>query len=212
MTIRPRRTKARVLPKWPIIVQGTGGVTVTYANGRATISLDDDLAADIEAAILAEFGNLSELATTGVVIRNGEGSWTAGTSVSLGAAGEALRIKQATTLIEDVSGATEVATDLIPAGTFCLGVVTRIVTALGDSNSTTGYTVGDGSDADRWGVASAITAGTQTGQLANPATANPTGFFVSAQSVTLTAVGGNFDATGDIRVTAFYIEMDAPTS
>lgn len=34
--------QARILPVWPIIIQGTGGVTVDYEAGRATIGFDYD--------------------------------------------------------------------------------------------------------------------------------------------------------------------------
>jgi hypothetical protein len=130
----------------------------------------------------------------------------------MSANGAGFAIKNVTALLSAVNGATVTATNLIPAGSFVLGVTTRITTALGTGGGTTGYQVGDGSDADRWGVSAAVTLGTQTGQAASPATANPTGYFASAQSVVITAAGGSFNGTGAIRVVASYIDLTAPTS
>ena len=107
-------------------------------------------------------------------------------------------------------GATATATNLIPAKAQLIGIATRITTQLGASTGTTGYSVGDGSDADRWGVASAVTVGTVTDQ--DQATADPSGYFNSANNVVLTATGGNFDGTGVIRVVAAVLTMQAPTS
>jgi hypothetical protein len=112
-----------------------------------------------------------------------------------------------------VTGATSVATNLIPAGARVISITTRVNTALGTGNGTTGYTVGDGSDADRWGVATTVTAGTQTGAIgAGPPTADPAGYFAAAQSVTLTAVGGNFDGIGVIHLVCVYTDGVPPTS
>lgn len=119
-------------------------------------------------------------------------------------------VRVAETELTSVSGASVTASSLIPDGAFLLGVTTRITTALGTTNGTTGYNVGDGSDADRFGVASAVTLGTTTDNTS--ATAAFTGSFTSANDVVLTAVGGNFDGTGDIRVIAHYIDLTAPTS
>lgn len=108
-----------------------------------------------------------------------------------------------------VSGASVTISNLIPAGAWVLGVTTRINTALGDSNGTSSYTVGDGTDADRWGDSGAITEGTTTDNT--DATAEATGSFASANDVVLTAVGGNFDGTGDIRVAVHYWDTSPPT-
>jgi hypothetical protein len=124
--------------------------------------------------------------------------------------GVTTNIKYATTLLSALSGASVTATGLIPDGAFVLGVVTRITTTFGATGGTTGYQVGDGSDADRWGAIATITSGT-TSNNAN-ATANFTGAFTAANDVVITAVGGNFDGTGALRVTVSYIDLTAPTS
>ena len=118
--------------------------------------------------------------------------------------------------LSNVSGATVATTGgLIPAGAFLMGVTTRINTALGTGNSTTGYTVGDGSDADLWGSVTAIAAGTAskaapiTSQSSGYTANDACGLYLAAQDVTLTATGGNFDGTGAIEVSAFYFLAEA---
>jgi hypothetical protein len=124
--------------------------------------------------------------------------------------GAGLNVKTASQLLSAVSGATVTATNLIPAGAFLVGVSTRITTGLGTGGGTTGYQVGDGSDADRFGVAAATTAGTTTKNT--DATADPTGWASAARSVVLTATGGNFNGTGAVRVSVAFIDNTAPTS
>lgn len=126
--------------------------------------------------------------------------------------GGAVNIRSNTTLLSNVSGASVTATNLRPANGRVIGVVTRITTQLGAGMGTTGYQVGDGSDADRYGVASAVTAGTTTGDASTPPTADPMSWSSTAQNVVITAVGGNFNGVGAIRVTCFYLDMTAPTS
>lgn len=124
--------------------------------------------------------------------------------------GVSANIKYATATVAAAAGATVTATNLIPDGAFLLGVVTRITVTLGNGGGTTGYQIGDGSDADRWGAIAARTAGTTSSNA--DATAAFTGSFIAANSVVLTAVGGNFDGTGTFRVTVMYIDLTPPTS
>lgn len=119
-------------------------------------------------------------------------------------------IKTAMALLSNVSGASVTSSSLIPAGAFVVGVSTRIVTSLGGGGGTTGYTVGDGTTANRFGTSAAITAGTTTTN--SGASATFTGTFPAANNVVITAVGGNFNGTGDIRVSVHYIDITAPTS
>ena len=107
-------------------------------------------------------------------------------------------------------GATVTATNLIPAKCNLIGISTRVTTELGAGTGTTGYAVGDGVDANRWGDIVGTIAGTSSGQA--DATADPTGWFTAANNVVLTAAGGNFDGTGVIRVVASCATMSAPTS
>jgi hypothetical protein len=133
-----------------------------------------------------------------------------GAAKVMAASGVSANIKYATTLLSALSGATVTATNLVPDGAFVLGVVTRITTTFGATGGTTGYQVGDGTDADRWGAIAAITAGTTSSNA--DATAAFTGSFTAANNVVITAVGGNFDGTGALRVTICYIDLTPPTS
>lgn len=127
-----------------------------------------------------------------------------------GVTGATTTVRQATALLSAVSGASVTASNLIPATSNLLGVVTRVTTGLGTSNGTTGYSVGDGVDADRWGAVVGTVAGTITKQ--SDATADPTGWFGSANNIVITPTTGNFDGTGAIRVIALYLDNGAPTS
>jgi len=116
-------------------------------------------------------------------------------------------IRTATETLSSVSGASVTTASIIPAGALVLGVTTDVDVALGTGNGTTGYQVGDGSDADRWG---AIT-GTGTGTFSDDAdfTTTVVDRFSAAGAVTITAVGGNFDGAGDIVVVVHYMEIGA---
>jgi len=127
---------------------------------------------------------------------------------TLGANDEGSTLKTVSTLLTNLTGADTVAAGLIPDGAFLIGVSTRIDTAFGASNGTTGYQVGDG-DVDRWGNIGAITQGTRSDNT--NATADATGFYTAASDVTITAVGGNFDGTGDLRVVVHYLDITAPS-
>ena len=97
-----------------------------------------------------------------------------------------------------VTGATVTATSLIPDGCALVSVTTSVTTGLGVSNGTTGYSVGDGADAHRWGTISATAAGTDTDNT--DWTVTTLQVFNAAQDVVLTALTGNFDGTGVIVV------------
>ncbi|MHA1952258.1 MAG: hypothetical protein ACW987_20670, partial [Candidatus Thorarchaeota archaeon] len=72
------------------------------------------------------------------------------------------------------------------------------------------FSVGDGSDADRWGTAIARTAGT-TVDLTD-ATASPGGWFISANDVVLTADAGTFHVNGgSADIIIHYMDLTAAT-
>lgn len=115
-----------------------------------------------------------------------------------------------------VSGATVATTGgLIPAGAFLMGVTTRVNTALGKTNGTTGYSVGTATDPNLWGDVTAVAAGTAskasaiTDQSSGYTASDACGLYLTAQDITLTATGGNFDATGAIEISAFYFLAEA---
>lgn len=87
-----------------------------------------------------------------------------------------------------------------PAGSTFVGVTTAVTTAL---TGVSGYGVGDGTDADRWGLKVATAVGTTTGSA--DYTDGTIEAFTSATDVVLTRNTGAFTG-GVIRVTVFYQE------
>lgn len=117
-----------------------------------------------------------------------------------------------TTLLSPLSGATAVATSLIPAGSIVYGCVARVTTTI---TGATSFTFGDGTTATKWGTGIALPAGTVTSSTnwvaaTTVATSHPL-FYTAAVSPTLTATGSNFTA-GAVRVTCLIENMTGPTS
>ena len=119
---------------------------------------------------------------------------------------EGPNVKSVSVLKSALSGARSTATNLIPAGCFLIGVTVRVTTLI---TGATSFTIGDGSDADRWGTGIAVAAGTTT-TIAD-FTAAGYGQFLTSNSVVLTAAGSNF-VTGAVRVTAHYLDLTPATS
>jgi hypothetical protein len=117
--------------------------------------------------------------------------------------------QQATASVTCNSGTgTCTSSNLIPAGSLVIGVTARVTTILAGAGLTT-WTLGDGSDADRWGATLALAAGT-TVTLANT-TITTVPLYAAATNVVLTAAAGQFDS-GVVRLTVHYISLTAPTS
>ncbi len=115
-----------------------------------------------------------------------------------------MEYKLATATVVGAAAATISATNLIPAGSLVLGV-TILVTSTFSNASLTSMTIGDGSDADRWGALIGLTAGTQTTGAAF--TGTQPAFFASATSVVITGTGANFAANGSLVVRAYYLSF-----
>ena len=110
-----------------------------------------------------------------------------------------------------VSGntATLTASNLLPKGAILVSLTTIVTTALDATTGLTGYQVGDGSDADRWGAKTGVVVATNTGNA--DWTASTIECFTSAKSVVITAVGGNFSTSGKILIRASYINSAIDT-
>jgi hypothetical protein len=135
---------------------------------------------------------------------------TSGNVAHLGLNAQATNIRQATVVVTTTAAATATATNLIPAGSFVIGVTTRVTTAVTGDAGFTGFNVGE-TDADRWGanVSPLLNA---TTDLTNAVVTAPI-IFTAATSVVLTQVGGStFSAGGVVRVTVHYISLTAPTT
>jgi hypothetical protein len=116
-------------------------------------------------------------------------------------------IATARATLTDVSGASVTATGLIPAGAVVMGVTSKVTTALGTANGTTGYKIGTGADDDRWGAITGTAAGTTSDN--RNWTAGTIECFPTATDVIVTATGGNFDATGVIYLSVQYMAGEA---
>lgn len=80
-------------------------------------------------------------------------------------------------------------TTAIPANSLVLGMTCKVTTVLAGAGLTT-FSIGDGTDADRWGTGIAIAAGT-TVNLGATTIASPV-YYSSATSIVLTAAAGVF--------------------
>jgi hypothetical protein len=116
-------------------------------------------------------------------------------------------LKSVSATVPGAAAATITATNLIPAGSFVIGITGRIQTTFG--GAITSMNIGDGSDVDRWGTGIAIT-GDTTFDLTD-ATAAAGGWFTTATSVVFT---GNvaFEASGSLDVIVHYFDLTAATA
>lgn len=120
-------------------------------------------------------------------------------SGSRAAYGRVQTAKEAVTL----TGATTATGNIIPAGAFVVGVATTTTTTI---TGASGYTVGDGADADRYGDITGTAVGTNSDNT--DATADPTGYNAAASAITLTAKTSNFTG-GVVQVVVFYLTTGA---
>ena len=119
-------------------------------------------------------------------------------------------IKSKQELVTTTAAATAVtAATFIPDGAIPLAISTYVQTAI-TTAGLTGYNIGDGADADRWGAITGDIVGTKSNN--SDWTATTIQAFIAAQAITLTAVGANFPAGGKIRVCMTYIMSSEPTS
>lgn len=103
-----------------------------------------------------------------------------------------------------LSGASATTTGtLIPDGAVVVGVTTRVATAI---TGATGYQVGDGTDADRWGDITGTAIGTTSDN--RDWTAGTIECFTAGGNITLTAKTSNFTA-GAIEICVFYLAGEA---
>jgi hypothetical protein len=116
-------------------------------------------------------------------------------------------IATARATLTNVSGASVTATGLIPAGAVVMGVTSKVTTALGTANGTTGYKIGTGADDDRWGAITGTALGTTSDN--RNWTAGTIECFPSATDVIVTATGGNFNGAGVIYLSVQYMAGEA---
>ena len=115
-----------------------------------------------------------------------------------------MTVKSVKQTLSALSGASATTTGtFIPDGAVVVGVTTRVTTLL---TGATGYTIGDGTDADRWGDITGTAIGTTSDN--RDWTAGTIECFTAGGNVTLTAKTANFTA-GAIEVCVFYLAGEA---
>jgi len=115
-----------------------------------------------------------------------------------------MTIKSVKQTLSALSGASATTTGtFIPDGAVVVGVTTRVATAL---TGASGYTIGDGTDADRWGDITGTAIGTTSDN--RDWTAGTIECFTAGANITLTAKTSNFTA-GAIEICVFYLAGEA---
>lgn len=104
-----------------------------------------------------------------------------------------------------LSGATTTVTT-IPAGALVMAVTCRVTTVV---TGATTWSIGDGTTANRWANAKALTLGTTSTAADYAASAVPA-LFTGSTNVVATANGSNFTG-GVLRCVAYYFDVSAPT-
>jgi len=120
--------------------------------------------------------------------------------------GQYMEVRTASRLLETPSGASVTAVALIPAGSFVVGITTRVTTGI---TGPAGYDVGDGVDVDLWGnsIAVALNTTSDITDFTSGALVN----YPAVQDVIITSDGVDFTG-GFVRVTVHYMRLNAPTS
>jgi hypothetical protein len=115
-----------------------------------------------------------------------------------------MTVKSVKQTLSALSGASATTTGtFIPDGAVVVGVTTRVSTLL---TGATGYTIGDGTDADRWGDITGTAVGTTSDN--RDWTAGTIECFTAGGNITLTAKTANFTA-GAIEISVFYLAGEA---
>ncbi|MEO0945632.1 MAG: DUF2793 domain-containing protein [Pseudomonadota bacterium] len=102
------------------------------------------------------------------------------------------------------AGATSTVAGLLPSNAIVYGITARVLSAIGGASS---FEIGVTGSSDRYG--SGI--GTGAGAWARGITGSPLTYY-SDTDVELTALGGNFDGTGQIRIVAHFAELTLPNA
>jgi hypothetical protein len=177
-----------------------GGYRVGSNNGGFTVSASNGCGWNLAGStITTEICTLIEQRTgTNAQEYRLFGTFTSSTNY------QRMTVKSVKQTLSALSGASATTTGtFIPDGAVVVGVTTRVGTLL---TGATGYTIGDGTDADRWGDITGTAVGT-TSDNANW-TAGTIECFTAGGNVTLTANGSNFTA-GAIEICVFYLAGQA---
>jgi hypothetical protein len=174
-------------------VFGAGDLSINSNSAAIRLGVLDDTNLQREAA-----GVLAQRSATQAQENRVYGTYTSPTNY------QRLTIKTKAVTLSALSGASVATTGgFIPDGAVLVGLTTRVSTAI---TGATGYDIGDGSDADRWGANVGIALNTSSDNT--NWTAGTIECFTAAQEVTLTAVGSNFTG-GAVVIVAHYLAGEA---
>jgi hypothetical protein len=179
-----------------MVFGGVGGSTV----GRITMGTTGFIEfGELESALIRDASHvIAQRRTTTAQEFRQYATYTSDTNF------QRMTVKSVKQTLSALSGASATTTGtFIPDGAVVVGVTTRVGTTL---TGATGYTIGDGTDADRWGDITGTAIGT-TSDNANW-TAGTIECFTAGGEVTLTAKGSNFTA-GAIEICVFYLAGQA---
>ncbi len=190
-----------------LLVFGHVGIGTTSPGGRLHAKGSDS------AAIVGILQGAASQSADLLQAQNSSGNVLAGITAAgalyrKGVNAQQTKIDQATVQSGAMSGATLTLTNLIPAGSLVFGVTVHPTTTVASGDGGTTYSVGDGTDVDRWGAAIAFAADVT---LANITIQSPV-FYTAATSVVLTCDGGKTFNAGVVRVTVHYLTLTPATS
>ena len=179
-------TALRVNLGQPVFVNG-GFIQMAASNGTASVILDRDGA-----------GIFAQRNATDAQEYRLYGTYTSATNY------QRMTVKSVKQTLSALSGASATTTGtFIPDGAVVVGVTTRVATLL---TGAAGYTIGDGTDADRWGDITGTAVGTTSDN--RDWTAGTIECFTAGGNITLTAKTSNFTA-GAIEICVFYLAGEA---
>lgn len=121
--------------------------------------------------------------------------------------GQFMAVRHVETVVSTPSGSSATAAGLIPAGSFVIGVTTRVQE--GGISGPAGFDVGDGIDVDRWG--NSLDPSSNAISDIRDFTSGAVTLFPTANDVVITSDGVDFTG-GSVRITVHYLTLQAPTS
>jgi hypothetical protein len=121
-----------------------------------------------------------------------------------------LRVRQITYVESALSGASVTVASALPGGSLVLGIASRVTVTFGGAPAPTGYQLGIVGTADLWLDADDVTAGDQAA-LGKKGSVTAPIYYKSATDLIITAKTNNFNGTGTIKFTVFFLALQAPT-
>jgi hypothetical protein len=121
--------------------------------------------------------------------------------------GQFMEVRHAEAVVSTPSGSSATAAGLIPAGSFVIGITTRVQDP--GISGPAGFDVGDGIDVDRWG--NSLDPSSNAISDIRDFTSGAVTLFPTANDVVITSDGVDFTG-GSVRITVQYLSLNAGTS